>query len=175
MFFADKMKKPIKRILGGIAVAFLAIVAYIGFDMWQTVKRIPEAYAAWDSATLVIEYMDTHDGTWPQSWEGLFSAARTLPNSGRILCGHDSNTLSRITRLVRIDWSADPRIMARARYESEKIPFHVITRADGSDFPVLWSGKEPNTLVWEYLRQKAATNTSEVICQPANGLPISSM
>ncbi len=138
---------------------------------YGAVTQIPEAYAAWDSATLVIEFMDTHEGTWPRSWDDVFSAAKTLPKDNRGLRGHDSNTLTRIASLVRIDWSADPQTLTHARPTSKKIPFRVITRADGSDFRTLWSGAEPNTLVWEYLKQKAANNTSEGIRQPADGLP----
>lgn len=169
------MKKPVKRMLVGVGVVVLIAVAYIGFDMWRTVKQIPEAYAAWDSATLVIEYMDTHDGAWPRSWDEVFSAAKTLPNGNRGLRGHNSNTVARIAGLVRIDWSADPHVLTHARPTSERTPFRVITRADGSDFPTLWSGAEPNTLVWEYLKHKAANNTWEGIRQPADGLPKPSM
>lgn len=154
------MKKLIKQILASVAVAILAVAAYVGVDICRTIKRIPEAYAAWDSATLIIEFMDTHDGAWPSSWEDVFSAAQTLPDNGRTLRGNDASTLSRIARLVRIDWSADPRTMAEAQPQPGDIPFRVITRADGSDFPTLWSGKEPNTLVWEYLKRKRA-NTPE--------------
>lgn len=169
------MKKPVKRILGVTGVMALAAIAYVGFDLWRTVKRIPEAYAAWDSATLVIEYMDTHGGAWPRSWDDVFSAAKTLPNGDRGLRGHDSGTVARIAGLVRIDWSADPRVLAHASPKSEVMPFRVITRGDGSDFPTLWSGKEPNTLVWEYLKRKAANKTSTGIRQPADGLPKPSM
>jgi hypothetical protein len=152
------MNKPIKRILAGIALAILAGGAYIGFDIWRTVTQLPEAYAAWDSATLVIEYMDTHAGAWPRSWDEVFSAARTLPNDSRGLHGHSTNDLSDIARLVRIDWNANPREMAESRSPAGGIPFRVITRANGSDFPTLWSGAEPNTLVWEYLTRKTSNH-----------------
>ena len=164
------MNKPIKQIIGAIAVMVLAVIVYMGLHMLLTVKRIPEAYAAWDSATLVIEYMNQHKGAWPQSWDDVLSAAETLPHDGRILRGHSSNTISRIRKLVRIDWSADPHKLAQAKPDSTHIPFRVITRADGSDFPTLWSGIEPNTLVWEYLKQNAANQAAESIHQPEDVL-----
>ena len=147
------MKNPIKRILIAAGLILLAAVAYIGFHMWRTVAQIPEAYAAWDAATLVIEHLDTHGGEWPRSWEELFAAAKTLPNNDRRLHGTSPD---RLAKLVRIDWNADPREMTRASASPGRMPFHVITRADGRDFPTLWTGAEPNTLVWEYLNKKNA-------------------
>ena len=76
------MKKPTKRILIAVGLAVWAAVAYIGFHMWRTVTQIPEAYAAWDAATLVIEHLDTHGGAWPRSWEELFAAATAFADAG---------------------------------------------------------------------------------------------
>ena len=147
------MKNPIKRILIAAGLILLAAVAYIGFHMWRTVTQIPEAYAAWDAATLVIAHLDAHGGEWPRSWEELFAAAKTLPNNDRRLHGTSPD---RLAKLVRIDWNADPREMTMASASPGRMPFHVITRADGSDFPTLWTGAEPNALVWEYLNKKNA-------------------
>ena len=154
------MKKPIKRILIAVAVVVVAVVGYIGFDMVRTVTQIPEAYAAWDSASLLVEYMETHDGAWPTSWDELFSAARTLPREDRALRGHSTNNLDKIAQLVRIDWTADPQELAQAEPKPDGIPFRVVTRADGSDFPTLWSGAEPNTLIWEYLKEESSNKPS---------------
>ena len=145
------MKKPIKRFLITAGLAVLAAISYIGFDMWRTVTQIPEAYAAWDSAILVVEYMDTHDGAWPRSWDELLNATNTLPRGDTRIHGTPTDQFS---KLVRIDWRADPSKLAEAIPETGNLPFRVITRADGSDFPTLWSGAEPNTLVWEYLKTK---------------------
>ena len=145
------MKKPIKRILITAGLVLLATIAYIGFDMWRTVTQIPEAYAAWDAASLVIEYMDTHDGAWPRSWDELLTATKTLPKDGRQIRG---TPIDQFPTFVRIDWAADPSKLAEAIPELDALPFRVITRADGSDFPTLWSGAEPNTLVWKYLKTK---------------------
>jgi len=148
------MKKPIKRILIAVALLVVAIVACMGFRVWRVVSRgIPDAYAAWDCATLIVEYMDTHDGVWPKSWEDVFSAAETLPRGDRALRGHSINNLDQIALRVRVDWNANPRQLAAAKPKGEDIPFHVITRADGSDFPTVWSGKEPNTLIWRHLKE----------------------
>ena len=154
------MKKPIKRILIAVAVVVVAVVGYIGFDMVRTVTQIPEAYAAWDSASLLVEFMETHDGAWPTSWDELFSAARTLPTEDRALRGCSTNNLHKIAQLVRIDWSADPQELAQAKPEAQSIPFRVVTRADGSDFPTLWSGAEPNRLIWKYLKENSSNKPS---------------
>ena len=154
------MKKPIKRILITVGLVVLAAISYIGFDILRTATQIPEAYAAWDAATLVIEYMDTHDGAWPRSWDELLTAAKTLPKDDRRIRGTPIDQLS--TR-VRIDWDADPRKLAEAIPDPDALPFRVITRADGSDFPTLWSGAEPNTLILEYLKQKDANKALQAI------------
>ena len=164
-----KMKKPIKRILLGALFLAVAAAAYVGFDIWRLVsKGIPEAYAAWDCASLIEEYMDTHDGAWPRSWDALFSAARTLPQGGdRMLRGHTTNDLHRIKELVRVDWTSDPKKLSLVKCEGESIPFHVVTRPDGSAFPTIWSGKEPNTLIWKFLKEKASIKASEATSEPA--------
>lgn len=154
------MKKPIKRILITAGLALIAYISYIGFNMWRTVTQIPEAYAAWDSATLVIEYMDTHDGAWPRSWNELLTAAKTLPKGDRHIRG---TPIDQFSTLVRIDWGADPGKLAEATPAPNALPFRVITRADGSDFPTLWTGAEPNILVWEYLKQKDANKQVQAI------------
>lgn len=153
------MNKPIKHALIPVFFFVLVGVVYVGYGIWRTAfKGTTEAYAAWDCASLVVEYMDTHSGRWPQSWEDLFSAARTLPHGDRALRGHSIENLQRISQLVRVDWDADPQKLAQATLEGKRIPFSVISRSDGSPFPMVWQGAEPNTLVWEYLKQKTPNN-----------------
>ena len=101
------MTKPVKRILLAAGVVVVAVLTYIGVGIHRSVYHgIPEAYAAWDSASLIVEYMETHGGKWPQSWGDLLSAAQTLPHGDRMLRG--TNAPASIPRLVRVDWNADP-------------------------------------------------------------------
>ena len=164
------MKTTSKQVMIGLSLLLIAVVAYFSIAITRTARRIPEAYAAWDTATLIIEFMDTHEGKWPSSWDDLFSAARALPHGGRALRGYSIDTLSTLPRIVRIDWNADPLTLMKATDGKETPPFRVVTRADGSDFPTVWSGAEPNAMILEYL-QKTANKGVELMGDPLRGSP----
>jgi hypothetical protein len=153
------MNRPIKRLVLTSFLLILTAIVYVGFGIWRTACRgVSEAYAAWDCALLLVEYMETHDGTWPGSWEDLLSAAQTLPNSDRMLRGHTADNVHKIAEFVRVDWDADPRKLAQATLAGEDVPFRVVTRLNGAPFSMVWEGAEPNTLVWEYLKSRAPDN-----------------
>lgn len=152
-------------VLGLLLVA--AVLGYCGFRTWRLVAQgIPEAYAGWDCATLVVEHMATHGGAWPRNWEELLAAATALPDGNRFLHGCSMNDVQKIRALVRVDWTADPKQLSRAQRRDDDPPFMVITRADGSALQTIWEGTEPNTLVWEYLQALAVTNTPTKRLQP---------
>lgn len=104
---------------------------------------IPDAYAVWNVAGLVNDYMDAHDGAWPRGWDDL---RRTYEASNPPNPEHLADLQAR----VAVDWGADPRLLKAARPTGDKPPFKVIWLRDGSS--AHWSGAEPNTLVWEHLR-----------------------
>jgi hypothetical protein len=37
-------------------------MCYFGWRTIHTVRLLPEAYAAWDTGTLLIQYMESHGG-----------------------------------------------------------------------------------------------------------------
>jgi hypothetical protein len=61
----------------------------------------------------------------------------------------DSNYAYSLRTRIAIDWSFDP---------GGKTGRRPVTRPDGSGFPVLWEGKEPNEMVLGYLRDKQAVS-----------------
>ena len=50
----------------------IAVAAFFAYAVYQTNHVIvPNAYAVWWTADLVIDHMERHDGAWPRSWEEL--------------------------------------------------------------------------------------------------------
>lgn len=46
-----------RRIITGLVVLALLGLGWVGYSFYVTWKGIPEAYAAWDAGTLVVEYL----------------------------------------------------------------------------------------------------------------------
>jgi hypothetical protein len=132
-----------------VAVLLLLLGGLICFgyvlyhDLYVT---IPDAYAVWNTATLVNDYMDAHDGTWPRGWDDL---RRTYEASNRPNPPNPEH-MADLRARVAVDWGADPRLLRAARPNGDKPPFKVIWLRDGGS--AYWSGAEPNTLVWEHLQ-----------------------
>ena len=93
---------------------------------------IPDAYAVWNVAGLVNDYMDAHDGAWPRGWDDL---RRTYEASNPPNPEHLADLQAR----VAVDWGADPRLLKAARPTGDKPPFKVIWLRDGSS--AHWSGQ----------------------------------
>jgi hypothetical protein len=144
-------------VLGGVA-----FLAYEYVTISRTLRNLPDAYAAWDTGTLIIEYMDTHAGKWPKSWNDLFSATATLERRHEILRSGPAAYLKFPGR-VKVDWAAQPAELARAALvkDGRTPPFHVVTRPNGTDFPIVWSGAEPNRMIWWYLHRNDQPKRSE--------------
>ena len=156
------MTKRKKRILLFIVLPItlvLTVGGYFVFSFLYMLAHVQEAYAAWDCATLVIEYIATHDGRWPQSWEDLSTAIATAEKHDRHLYELTGNNYTEITKLVKIDWTADVSKLTRTELKEGELPFKVITCPDGSRFPVVW--EEPNTLIWEYLQERSKHKINE--------------
>ena len=139
-----------RNIIIGILVAVLAFAAYFIYGFVYTVHHVPEAYAAWDTGDLLIEYMKLHDNHWPSSWDELVPAMNGGTNGALTLWGanpdNKTNYVLSLRKTVAIDWSFDPR------HPDGKSP---VTRLDGTKFPVLWNGAEPNEMVRIHLKNSA--------------------
>ena len=137
----------------GLTVAVILIGAFCWFTygIYHTWKRIPEAYAAWDTGTLLVEYMRQNDDRWPQSWEDLGTVLNHPEKTDFLIYGSYEDLPSsdqehaqgrRLSEMVTIDWSFDPE------HPDNQNP---VTTHEGKPFPVLWQGKNPNGMIRGYL------------------------
>ncbi len=148
------MTRGRKRILI-LAMAVLGIVGWLVYGFFHTYAHIPEAYAAWDTGTLLVEYMKSHDNRWPSSWDDLLSVVESEAGRRIALRGGQAGDLRYARSLrekVRVDWNFDPSRPQRSQ---------PVTRLDGAAFPVVWRSAEPNTMVREHLEEHASTRASE--------------
>lgn len=133
-----------------LSAAIVVAAIFVGAVVWSAVRfyrHVPEAYAAWDAGEWLIEFMKAHDDRWPASWTEFEQWANSLPRSPNQRLG-DPASLARIGELIRIDYSFDPRNPGTA------IPVRPL---DGDTFPYVWQGAEPNEMIHDYLRARAAT------------------
>jgi hypothetical protein len=147
------MPRRRKFILVG-GVVLIGVVGWIAHVIIRTATHIPEAYAAWDTGTLLVEYLKTHGDRWPSSWNDLLTvldseAGERIPLRGAQAGDHEYARSLRDK--VAVDWTFD------ASQAGGKAP---ITRPDGKPFPIVWSGAEPNEMVRHYLRERAGTRPS---------------
>lgn len=138
------------KIIVAITVVVIGALVCIAIGLVYTkIRHVPEAYAAWDTGTLLVEYMKGHDDRWPSSWEDLLSimdseSGRQIPLRGAQ--AGDINYARSLRKIVSIDWTFNP-----ARRDNRS----PVTRLNGTAFPVVWHGAEPNEMIHEYLRTRA--------------------
>ena len=137
-----------------VVYASLAVVAtgvaFLGWSVLDTWRRLPEAYAAWDVGTMLVCFMERNDNRWPSSWNEL--AASIKPDDECVFCrgvedGEDRShgypkTIEKLKRMVRIDWKFVPT-KGKMQYP--------VTTSDGKGFTVVWSGAEPNEMVYRWI------------------------
>lgn len=146
------MSRRWKVVIAAVILVPLGVAAYFGYGFFYTLRHIPEAYAAWDTGTLLVEYMESHDGRWPSSWDDLLSVVRSASADQVKLRGPGTNQADvafSLAKRVVVDWTFDPF------GSRNQIP---VTRLDGTKFPVLWQGADPNEMVRTYLADRRATN-----------------
>src|SRR5580700_3129871 len=68
-----KRTRKLRMVLAIAAVIVVAAVGWFVYSLLYTVDHIPEAYAAWDTGTLLVEYMEVHGNRWPTSWDELLT------------------------------------------------------------------------------------------------------
>jgi hypothetical protein len=133
---------------------------------------IPNAYAVWWMADLVIDHMEKHDGAWPRSWDELRVTSEQA-GKGTVSTNLDGtviaefrprDTINDLQKRVEIDWNADPRELVKAEFKAKGPPFRVIWLRNGKS--THYQGKEPNEMVLEYLKWRAKNATNSVL-EPA--------
>jgi hypothetical protein len=135
----------------GILIVMIVLAPIVGASGWavysiiHTLRHIPEAYAAWDTGTLLIEYMKSHEDQWPRSWDELLAVLDSEGGRQIPLRGSHAGDIAyarSLSKTVVIDWSFDPA------HPDGRAP---VTPRRGTKFSVVWEGAEPNEMVRDYL------------------------
>jgi hypothetical protein len=152
------MKRRAKIIAVLIIIAVIGGVSFFGYRIHQVLTvTVPDAYAVWNTASLINDYMDAHNGAWPTRWEDL---RQTYESSNQPDPVHMADLQAR----VEVDWHADPRKLAAAAEPTTDVPpFRVIWLRDGSK--AHWSGAEPNWLVWAHPQHTQPTTNPAATTQ----------
>jgi len=143
----EKLHK--RRLLLAVALACLGFITFLGLGAFQTWRNIPTAYAAWDTGTLLVEYLKAHDDQWPKSWDDLLTVMDGKTTSDFILRGRyglDKTYAISLRERVSVDWNFDPKTGR---------PDRPVRRLDGKPFPIIWQGAEPNQMVREHLNARS--------------------
>ena len=143
-----------RKIILVVAIVVIGVIGWIAQVLYRTVTHIPEAYAAWDTGTLLVEYLKTHEDHWPSSWDELLTVLDSEAGQKIMLRGARAGDVPYARSLwdkVAVDWRFD---VARP---GGKRP---VTRLDGSAFTLVWEGAEPNEMVQWYLKERASTRPS---------------
>lgn len=140
----------VRKFVYAILAVVAAGVAFLGWSVFDTWRRLPEAYAAWDVGTMLVCFMERNDNRWPSSWNELADSIK--PDDECVFCrgveyGEDRHhgypkTIEKLKRMVRIDWKFVP-----TKGEMQ----YPITTSDGKRFTVVWSGAEPNEMVYNWI------------------------
>ena len=164
------MTRRTRIIVGSTSAVLLGIVGFLAYAVHQATNVIiPNAYAVWWTADLVIEHMEKNDGAWPRSWDDL-RATSEQAYKGTVSTNLDGTviaefrpreTVDELQQRVEIDWTAYPRELVRVDFKEEGPPFRVIWLRNGKS--THYQGKEPNEMVLEYLkwRERRAAETAE--------------
>jgi hypothetical protein len=135
-----------------VAVAALGIVGYVVYSALYTLCHLREAYAAWDTGSLLIEYMKQHDDQWPKSWDELLTVMDSESGRQIVLRGAQAGDVPyarSLRQTISVDWDFNP---AQVGGQSP------VTPAGGGRFPVVW--QEPNEMIREYLATRPTTRPS---------------
>ena len=134
-----------------IAILLTALVCWVAYVVVRTQQHIPEAYAAWDTGTLLIEYMKQHDDRWPKSWDELISVINTETGREIPLRGAQAGDLAYARSLrekISVDWTFEPDHIQKAK---------PVSPIGGGTFSIMWEGADPNEMISAYLANRAST------------------
>jgi len=133
---------------GALVGCAIILICWSSFRLYRVVKvGIPEAYAAWTTADLIIDHMQAHGGEWPTGWELLNQAAVERLENGRALrC-----EAGRLPELVSVNWEFDPKVWIPTASLVTSFKLRVVTRRDGTEFRTVWHGAEPNEMISDFL------------------------
>lgn len=155
------MTRRAKIILGSVGGSVALLVVFLAYAVYQTIHVVvPNAYAVWWTADLVIAHMEKHDGAWPLGWDELHATSEQT-YKGTVSTNRNGNMIAEfrprahveeLQKRVEIDWSADPKELVKADFKDTGPPFRVIRLRNGKS--THYSGKEPNAMILDYLKWK---------------------
>lgn len=133
--------KPKRRFLLWAIITVVAAVA-IGAAWFVTAanRLYRDAYAGWEAAEVIIDYMEAHDGRWPRSWDDLAGAKQRWLG------------IEEVQRRVDVDFEVDPQVLLQSATSGDTPPFRVVRLRNGSS--AHWEGREPNEMILEHLKQQ---------------------
>ena len=170
------MTRRTRIIIGSVSALILAVAGFLAYAAYQAGHVvIPNAYAVWWTADLVIDHMEKHGGAWPRNWEELrvtseqaYKGTVSTNLDGTVIAEfRPRDTIEDLQKRVEIDWNADPRELVKAEFKEKGPPFRVIWLRNGKS--THYQGKEPNEMVLEYLKwceQKATEPSTPATANP---------
>ena len=148
--FARFQKVATIAVLVGVVSAGFYIVT-IAHHYYSV--TVPNCYAVWWVADMVIEHLESNGDRWPTNWDDLqddYDAC--VKRSG------PAWTFEELRDRVTVDWNADPSELVRSFADTEGPPFLVIKVRNNVN--VYWGHQEPNRKILEYLKAHHATMRS---------------
>lgn len=145
------------QLLGLALVVWGALSAYRVYRVWRT---LPEAYAAWTTGNVMLDYLETHTNQWPHSWADLHAMIVSEREQSRLVY----TPIERLPALVQIDWQADVAALTQAARSGTNVTLRPITRPDGAKLRATWGeDTEPNEMIYRYLRTNTALPEKTVL------------
>ena len=150
------MRKHLGKLFLVVSISCIALVAliYRHFD-----NNIRNAYAQWWVADMVRLHLHENEQQWPRSWNDLrddYDACVKL--SGRPWSFEELSTR------VTVDWSVETETLRELSSTNDRPPFRVIWATDGSTKH--WQHREPNTMIFEYLKLQSAAKMVRPLVSP---------
>ena len=94
--------------------------------------------------------METHQGKWPQNWDELQEAEKSIRAQGRNLYWN----FDEVKKIIKIDWSFKPENWL-ATQTNENDVLQVVTLLNGRRIKFVWgTDHDPNRNVANYLKKK---------------------
>ncbi len=137
-----------RRIITFSIIAAVCVMSVWAFRFFHTLRHVPEAFAAWDTGTLCVEYLRAHNDQWPTSWDELLTVLESDKGDQFALQGVGMKDIPYdqwLKEQIVVDWDFDIKDIDDASPISPK---------DGATFPVVWSGANPNEMIRNYLQQE---------------------
>ncbi len=136
-----------KSIILGIAGTLIIAAVALALFIRDTVR---DAYASEWVAGHVIQYMESHDRSWPTGWEDL----RPIHDQ-HVSNGNCPWSFEMLQDRVVVDWNANPQKLTDMPENDDAPPFNVISLKNGKT--TYWSGMEPNGIIHDWLRDNQAS------------------